>query len=53
VFGVLFILVVLVMPGGFVEGGQKMFRFVTRRGTNQPQDNADGDSAPKERKERV
>lgn len=45
VFGVLFILVVLVLPGGFVEGGQKLFRLVTQRGTGPPRENAEHDSA--------
>jgi len=31
VFGVLFILVVLLLPGGFVEGGQRLIRLVSRR----------------------
>lgn len=54
IFGVLFILVVLVLPGGFVEGGQKLFRLVSRSTTNQPPDNADADSAQqRDGKERV
>lgn len=32
-FGVLFILVVLLLPGGFVEGGRRLFEMVSQRGT--------------------
>jgi branched-chain amino acid transport system permease protein len=53
VFGVLFILVVLVLPGGFVEGGQKIFRLVSRRTANQPGKDADRESEHREGKERI
>lgn len=33
-FGVLFILVVLLLPGGFVEGGQRLYALVSRRGAD-------------------
>jgi hypothetical protein len=53
VFGVLFILVVLVLPGGFVEGGRKLFGLVTRGAANPPTDRAGNDPADTEGKERV
>jgi branched-chain amino acid transport system permease protein len=34
-FGALFILVVLLLPGGFVEGGQRLLEVVSRRGVTQ------------------
>jgi len=36
-FGVLFILVVLVLPGGFVEGGERLHERISRRRTSQHQ----------------
>jgi branched-chain amino acid transport system permease protein len=50
VFGVLFILVVLVLPGGFVEGGRKLFRLVARRVASHPEESADPVSAVREGK---
>lgn len=52
VFGVLFILVVLLLPGGFVEAGQRLFALVSRRGTSQTEPDAivaDGNNQGKER----
>ncbi len=34
-FGVLFIVVVLLLPGGFVEAGQRLFKLVSRGGADQ------------------
>jgi branched-chain amino acid transport system permease protein len=53
-FGVLFILVVLLLPGGLVEGGQKLFKLVSRGGANQRKENeANRDTGERGGKERV
>jgi len=54
VFGVLFILVVLLLPGGFVEGGHRVFAALSRRGTAQPTGSrAEGERETMEGKESV
>ena len=47
VFGVLFILVVLMLPGGIVEGWQRIFRSVSPRGAPPPKQKT-GESTGKE-----
>ena len=54
VFGVLFIMVVLLLPGGFVEGGHRVVAALSRRGTAQPtRSRAEGERETMEGKEPV
>jgi branched-chain amino acid transport system permease protein len=54
VFGVLFILVVLLLPGGFVEGGQRIYEAVSRqRRDSAAPTEAESEGEKQEEKERM